>query len=55
MDGSSQTSQKIDNFKKALLIPNGKGSEDSLFYAVCYAVSCMQTKKKQKKKVQMFN
>ena len=40
----SQIGQKIDGFRKTLLIPEGKDSENSLFYAFYYAV---QTDRKQ--------
>lgn len=40
----SQIGQKIDGFWKTLLIPKGKDSKNSLFYAFYYAV---QTDRKQ--------
>ena len=40
----SQIGQKIDGFRKTLLIPKGKDSENFLFYAFYYAV---QTDRKQ--------
>ena len=37
-DDFDLNNQKINDFKETLLIPNGKDSQDPLFYVVCYAV-----------------
>ena len=52
-DNFPQTSQEIDDFKKTMLIPNGKHKEDSLFYSTGYSVCYMGAKTIEK--VQMKN